>query len=156
MTISDRNSFTIRPLDARDAALVADFMRAQPQKYMRFFYALGSDETAIAKILSACERDVYSGVFWRENLIGVFMLRGWDDGYETPSFGVVIDEKYRGGAFLGITLDVAKIICRLAGARRLMAKAHPDNATRRTVLRLGFHQAGVEESTGNVIYHLEL
>ena len=151
-----KKSLSIRPLQPGDAASVADFMRSQPPEYARFFYAFGSNETMIAEILSACRADVYSGVFWQENLVGIFMLRGWDAGYEIPSFGVLIDEKYRGGAFMRLTLDAAKLICRLSGAKRLMAKIHPDNVSPRGASRLGLRQTGVEEATGNIIYHLEL
>ena len=131
-------------------------MHTQSTDYLRFFYAFGSDESDVAKTLSEVEKDVYSGVFWQENLAGVFMLRGWDAGYEIPSFGVLIDEKYRGGAFMRLTLDAAKLICRLSGAKRLMAKIHPENVSPRGARRLGLHQTAVEESTGNIIYHLEL
>lgn len=149
-------SFSIRPLEPADAAEISAFMRSQSPEYLRFFYAFGSDESAIAEMLSAVEMDVYSGIFWRGELVGVFMLRGWDAGYDVPSFGVMIDEKYSGGAFFRLTLDAAKLICRLSGAKRMMAKAHGDNATHRVARRMGFHKTGVEESTGNVIYHLEL
>ncbi len=154
--MSTSNAFSIRPLETTDAAAAAAFMRAQSPEYLRFFYAFGSDELAIAETLAKCEMDIYSGVFWQTNLVGVFMLRGWDDGYEVPSFGVLIDEKYRGGAFMRLTLDTAKLICRLSGAKRLMAKIHPDNVSPRGARRLGLHQTGFEESTGNIIYHLEL
>lgn len=148
--------FSIRPLSPADAGLVAAFMRSQSPDYLRFFYAFGADEWAIAAILSASELDIYSGLFWREDLAGVFMLRGWDEGYDVPSFGVLIDEKYRGGAFMRLALDTAKLICRLSGAKRLMAKIHPENVSPRGARRLGLIQTGIEESTGNVIYHLEL
>jgi RimJ/RimL family protein N-acetyltransferase len=151
-----KKSLLIRPLQPADAASVSDFMRSQPPEYARFFYAFGSDEAKIAEILAAYQADVYSGVFWQENLVGIFMLRGWDAGFEVPSFGVLIDEKYRGGAFMRLTLDTAKLICRLSGAKRLMAKIHPDNVSPRGASRLGLRQTGVEESTGNIIYHLEL
>ena len=151
-----KKSLLIRPLEPGDAASVSDFMRSQPPEYARFFYAFGSDETAIAEILSACRADVYSGVFWQMNLAGVFMLRGWDAGYEVPSFGVLIDEKYRGGAFMRLTLDAAKLICRLSGTKRLMAKIHPENVSARGARRLGLIQTGVEAETGNLIYHLDL
>jgi RimJ/RimL family protein N-acetyltransferase len=99
---------------------------------------------------------VYSGIFWRGELAAVFMLRGWDAGYEVPSFGVLVDVKHRGRAFMRIALDVAKLTCRLAGATRLMAKIHPDNVSPRGARRLGFVQTGVEAETGNVVYHMEL
>lgn len=149
-------SFVIRPLLPPDAAVISSFMRLQSPEYLRFFYAFGSDEIVIAEILSSGKSDVYAGVFWREEMVGFFFLRGWDAGFEIPSFGVLIGEKHRGGAFLRLTLDTAKLICRLSGAKKLMAKIHPENVSPRGARRLGLHQTGFEESTGNIIYHLEL
>lgn len=150
-----KKSLTIRALEASDAAPLADFMRLQPPEYTKFFYAFGAGEAEIATILEACRADIYSGVFWQENLVGVFMLRGWDAGFEIPSFGVLIDEKYRGKSFLNLTVDAAKLICRLSGVNQYMVKIHPDNVTLKNVHRMGFYQTGVEESTGNIIYHLD-
>lgn len=162
MQATDTNSsggyadFTLRALRVEDAPLVSGLLRAQPPDYSRFFYAFGSGEEEIARLLAARERDVYSGIFWRGELAAVFMLRGWDAGYEVPSFGVLVDVKHRGRAFMRISLDVAKLICRLSGVKRLMAKIHPDNVSPRGARRLGFVQTGVEEETGNVVYHMEL
>lgn len=148
-------SFSIRPLDTTDAAAVAALLRSQSPEYLRFFYAFGSDETAIVEMLSASRRDVYSGIFWQADLIGVFFLRGWDAGYEVPSWGALIDEKYRGKALLGLTLETLKFICRLSGVSRIMAKTHPDNRAVKNLAQFGFRQTGVEESTGNIIHHLD-
>lgn len=153
--MSLNKSFSIRPLEPTDAAAIAAFMRLQSPEYLRFFYAFGSDESVIAEMLSKCEADVYSGVFWQAELVGVFFLRGWDAGYEIPSFGVLIDEKHRGKSFLNLSVDAAKLICRLSGVNRYMVKIHPDNVALRNVRRMGFYQTGVEESTGNVIFHLD-
>lgn len=151
-----RADFTIRELRVEDAAAVSELLRAQPREYARFFYAFGSGEDEIARIFAARRRDIYSGVFWRGELAAFFMLRGWDAGYEVPSFGVLVDVRHRGRAFMRISLDVAKLICRLSGAKRLMAKIHPDNVSPRGARRLGFVQTGVEPETGNVVYHMEL
>jgi RimJ/RimL family protein N-acetyltransferase len=148
--------FTIRPLGVEDAGAVSGLLRAQPPEYARFFYAFGAGEEEIARILAARERDVYSGIFWRGELAAVFMLRGWDAGYDVPSFGVLVDVRHRGRAFMRISLDVAKLVCRLSGATRLMAKIHPDNVSPRGARRLGFVQTGVEAESGNVVYHMEL
>src|SRR5688500_7685005 len=125
--MSPAKSLAIFPLTPPDAGAIAAFLRRQPPAYLRFFYAFNVDDTAICEMLAATREDIYSGVFWQENLIGIFMLRGWDAGFEIPSFGVLIDEKYRGGALMRLTLDTAKLICRLRGAKKLMAKIHPDN-----------------------------
>ena len=150
------NEFAIRELRVEDAAAVSRLLRAQPPEYVRFFYAFGFDEEAVARVLAARAKDVYSGMFWRGELAAFFMLRGWDAGYEVPSFGVVVDVRHRGLAFMRIALDVSKLICRLAGAPRLMAKIHPDNVSPRGARRLGLVQTGVEPETGNVIYHIDL
>lgn len=150
------NDFAIRPLGVADAAAVSRLLRAQPPEYVRFFYAFGSADEEIARALGARVRDVYSGMFWRGELAAFFMLRGWDAGYEVPSFGVVVDVKHRGLAFMRIALDVSKLVCRLAGAPRLMAKIHPDNVSPRGARRLGLVQTGMEAETGNVIYHIDL
>src|SRR5687768_5386845 len=113
--------FTIRALGVEDASAVSCLLRAQPPEYARFFYAFGNGEEEIARVLAARDRDVYSGMFWRGELAAVYMLRGWDAGYEVPSFGVLVDVKHRGRAFMRIALDVAKLTCRLSGATRLMA-----------------------------------
>jgi hypothetical protein len=152
----DRTDFAIRPLGVEDARIVSGLLRAQPPEYARFFYAFGSGEDEIARLLGGRKRDVYSGMFWRDELAGFFMLRGWDAGYEVPSFGVLVDVKHRGRAFMRISLEVAKLICRLSGSPRLMAKIHPDNVSPRGARRLGLVQTGVESETGNVIYHIEL
>jgi hypothetical protein len=153
---TDPSDFVIRPLGVEDAAAVSGLLRAQPPEYVRFFYAFGFEEEAVKRVLAARGKDIYSGIFWGGELACLFMLRGWDAGYEVPSFGVLVDVKHRGRAFMRIALDVSKLICRLAGAPRLMAKIHPDNVSPRGARRLGLVQTGFEAETGNVIYHIEL
>lgn len=147
---------TVRPLRIEDAGAVSSMLKSQPKEYARFFYAFSFDETAIAKIISERKLDVYSGMFWQDKLVGFFMLRGWDAGFEVPAFGVLIDEQHRGRGLMQLSLDIAKLTCRLTHTPRLMAKIHPDNVSPRGARRLGLIQTGVEEETGNVIYHLEL
>lgn len=148
-------SLLIRQLEPPDAGILSKFMRSQSPEYLRFFYAFDADESALGELLSAAEKDVYSGVFWQSDLVGVFFLRGWDAGYEMPSFGVLIDEKRRGKAFLSLTVDAAKLICKMSGINRYMVKIHPENAPLANVQKMGFYETGVEEATGNIIFHLD-
>ncbi len=154
--LTGTTDLTIRPLCIEDAGEVSTMLRAQPTEYARFFYAFDFDEERIAAILAQKNRDVYSGMFWRGQLVGIFMLRGWDAGYEIPSFGVFVAEKFRGGTFLKVSLEVAKLTCRLSGARQLMATIHPDNVSPRGASRLGFVQAGRTTEAGNIVYHMDL
>jgi RimJ/RimL family protein N-acetyltransferase len=85
------------------------------------------------------------------------MLRGWNEGYEVPAFGILIDAQCRGYGLEMAALDTAKVICRLRKVPRLMIKMHPENISARGVARkTGFTQTGVEVESGNLIYHYEL
>jgi RimJ/RimL family protein N-acetyltransferase len=147
---------SVRPLSAGDAGVVSAMLRAQPPTYARFFYAFGFAEEEVARTLAGRVRDYYAGMFWRGELVAFFMLRGWDAGFEVPSFGVVVDTRQKGRGFMKLALDMGKLVAKLCGAPRLMAKIHPDNVSPRGARRLGLVQTGVEEESGNVIYHIEL
>lgn len=149
--------FLLRPLTPADATIAAGLVAGQPAEYLKFFHAFGADEAAIAEILGAREKDVYSGLFWEDALICIFMLRGWDAGFEIPSFGLVVSADRRGREVLTVALEAAKLISRLAGAQRIMCKVHPENvAGTRGALRLGFVATSEEPETGNLVYYLEL
>ena len=146
----------VRPLTADDASSVSSLIRRQPPEYARFFFAFPADDAVIARLIAASVRDCYAGLFWEGEMVGFYMLRGWDDGYDIPSFGIMVDHRFRGGTFMRISLDIAKMTARLAGARKLMAKVHPDNVDPIGARRLGLVEVGREAASGNVIYHAEL
>ncbi|MGI9068869.1 MAG: GNAT family N-acetyltransferase [Pyrinomonadaceae bacterium] len=149
--------FEIRPLEPEDAAGLSEMLRSQPQVYTRFFTPFGFDEESILKILARRGQDVYMGVYWLDQIVGFFMLRGWNEGYETPAFGILIDERFRGYGVEMLSLETAKVICKLRGATRIMFKMHPENISIRAVARkTGFIQTGIEARSGNVVYHLEI
>lgn len=153
--MSTNKSLLIRPLEPKDAVVISEFLKSQSPEYMDFFYAIDSNESTVKEVLKSVVKDVYLGLFWQGKLVVLFMLRGWDAGYEVPSYGLVCDEKYRGKDLFGLTLDFAKAICRLSGVNRLMVKVHPDNLALKNIRRKGFYDTGVEESTGNIIFHMD-
>lgn len=152
----ERVGFVLRPLVPEDAIHISKLLLSQPSEYTRFFYAIGFEEAAIKTVLTEVKRDLWFGIFYDDRLAAIFMLRGWDAGYDVPSFGIIVDQEQRGHGYLKISLEVARFVARKAGARRLMAKIHPENMSTRGARRLGFTQTGTEEATGNIIYHMEL
>lgn len=151
-----RADLVIRPLRAEDARAVSEMLRAQPPEYARFFYAFSFEAGDIARMLAARGRDVYMGLLWRDELAGLFMLRGWEEGYEVPALGAFVAEKYRGRGLMQLTVELTKVICRLRGASRVMYKSHPDNAPAKKAAAMGFTQGGVDPATGNLIFYLDI
>ncbi len=157
-TNSSGNStdFAVRPLRVEDAQALSSLLLAQPPEYTRFFYAFSFAADHIAKMLAERRKDVYMGLLCQDELAGFFMLRGWDEGYEVPTLGTFVAEKYRGYGFMQLTVELTKVICKLRGTSRVMYKSHPDNAPAKKAAVMGFTQAGVDPATGNLIYHLDL
>lgn len=151
------NNLSIRPLGIDDAAALSSFLQSQATGYARFFRPFSFDFNTITDVLANGRQDVLMGMYWQEQMVGFFMLRGWDEGYDVPAFGILIDESYRGYGLEMLSLETAKIICRLRGASRMMIKMHPDNISAKGVARkTGFVQSGIDAESGNLIYHFDI
>lgn len=136
---------------------VISLLRRQSADYTRFFTPFSFNAITLAEILRKQDRDVYMGLYRLGRLAGFFMLRGWDAGYEVPAFGILIDQNSRGTGLEMLSLETAKIICRLQGAPGMITKVHPDNMSAKGVTRkIGFVFKGAEPQTGNLIYQFEI
>lgn len=121
----------IRQLLARDARALGelfDELREDPAS-VHFHPHPFTDEAArrIAEH-AGIRRDSYFGAFQDDRLIGYGMLRGWDEGYEIPSFGVAVGIQSRGMGIGRRLLRHAVSIARRRRAPSVMLKVHPANA----------------------------
>ncbi len=140
-----------------DAPALSALLRSQSPDYVRFFTPFRFEQEQIARLLSERRRDVWIGFSWQGSLIGFFLLRGWDEGYDVPAYGVLIDEKFSGHGFGRLSLMMAKSIGKLRRARRLMLKVHPQNHAARILFeRASFARAGIDSETGQFLYYFEL
>lgn len=152
---------TIRELNPDDAAGLAGFLGSQPPSYREHFRPFADESgEALAAVLRGKSRDAYWGVFSSESSeewLACFMLRGWDEGYERPAFGVIVDHR-RGGCGLGrLCLSVALVHCRLNRVPSCMLKVSPNNPTAsRLYEREGFEFESVCPATGHHILAIEL
>lgn len=135
-----------------------------------FFEAIGSDETLVAffhphpftreQAEWVCARD--SGLrdlYFVANeddspdIVGYAMLRGWDEGYEVPAFGVCVRPDKQGRRLGRMLLEHAVDAAKAAGAARVMLKVHRDNASaRRLYQSAGFAFASGQETEQVVGY----
>jgi RimJ/RimL family protein N-acetyltransferase len=147
----------VRPINIGDAAHLAAMLQRQSKTYVQFFDPFSFDEATVSKLLARKDKDLYMGMYWQEQIAGFFMLRGWDEGYEVPSYGVLVDERFSGFGFGRISLGAALTICRLLKAPRLMLKVHPSNKiAKRLYESAGFVHSGFDKKNGNLIYYFDL
>jgi RimJ/RimL family protein N-acetyltransferase len=84
--------------------------------------------------------------------LAFFMLRGFDDGFERPSFGVYIAEAFANRGLAKLALQYALVWCRLNHVAAVMLKVHPENHyARRVYEQAGFRFTEVCPRTGHDI-----
>lgn len=87
----------------------------------------------------------------------MYMLRGWSEGYERPSFGVIVDHSYSGNGIGKICLLSALAECRLLNVRQVMLKVAGTNYGAAALYeKMGFSKDSVCESTGHNIMTIRL
>jgi ribosomal protein S18 acetylase RimI-like enzyme len=79
-------------------------------------------------ILAGRVRDLYFGGFEPSGMMmALSMLRGWDDGFEVPSFGIVVDHAAQGRG-IGKQMTAWTVAqARQAGAAAVRLSVYDDN-----------------------------
>lgn len=153
----DDDSLQIIRLRQADSEALVDAVLSNEQKYYAYFRPFAFDVATVRRILAAQTDDRYWGMFCKRKLAGFFMLRGLDEGYIRPSFGVFISSDHARKGLAQLALRYAVAWCRLRGLPALMLKVHPDNASaRRLYEETGFVRIGVCERTGHEMYEKPL
>jgi ribosomal-protein-alanine N-acetyltransferase len=84
----------------------------------RHFHPFPLTPRSAETIACASHRDRYYVASQVDRVVGFSMLRGWDEGYAIPSFGILIDHRFHrrgiGRQLLEYTLDEAR---KLASSR---------------------------------------
>ncbi len=127
-----------------------------PQEYQQYFTPFSFDSQTIRSILSQRVADQYWGIWVADALAAFFMLRGFDAGYEIPSFGVSVSHRFSRRRLLRLSVSFAIAWCRLNDVTTLMLKVHLNNTVaKREYERWGFRQSQTE-SPGQTVYRLQL
>lgn len=146
-----------RVLMAEHAREFSELLLSAPVEYSKYFIPFSFDLLSVSKVLSQAIKDRYYGIYIGGKIAGFFMLRGFDQGYQIPAYGVWIAPQYGGKGLAELTLKQAVAICRVNGIETLMLKVHPENViAKRLYERNGFVAVGSDENNGNMIYHKNL
>jgi ribosomal protein S18 acetylase RimI-like enzyme len=120
-----------RPLRIEDAALLGEFFAAvaDDPDAVRFFdpHPLTRQHASVICSQPAHSRNRYFALWVRGRIAGYSMLRGWDEGYEFPTFGVCVHPALRNVGVGRWLLARAIEESRSAGARKLRLTVHEAN-----------------------------
>ena len=76
-------------------------------------------------------KDLYYVIVEQGEILGYGFLRGWDEGYEVPSLGIVIRPALRGAGLGRMLMHVLHQAARRHGAARVRLRVLPKNAAAR-------------------------
>ena len=85
------------------------------------------------------------------------MLRGFDEGYTTPSYGVYISSRFNNKGLAALTLNHAISTCKFLGYKKLRLKVHKENIIAfKQYKKYGFVQTGFDDRISNIVMHKDL
>ena len=94
---SDDMGMIVRPVQPGDFEALAGFLEANNiSEVTGQFHPFPLTEETARTICRADTRDRYFVVADGAEIRGLAMLRGWDEGFDIPSLGILIDIRYRG------------------------------------------------------------
>lgn len=97
--VRERRSATIRPVRHTDRDDLARFFEENDRpEVTRQFHPFPLDAASAAAIVNPGRRDRFYLATAGEppRIAGFCMLRGWDEGYAVPSFGILVDRRFSG------------------------------------------------------------
>ena len=150
-------SLDIKLLNISQSTELYEMFLNSDKEYSKYFIPFEISKKSISTILGSKIRDLYFGLFIKDKLCGLFMLRGFDEGYEIPSYGVWISPKYQNLGLAKLTLNFVITFCKINAIKKIMLKVHPENKIAKNIYeKMGFVRVGIDNKNKNIIYHKTL
>jgi RimJ/RimL family protein N-acetyltransferase len=146
-----------RNLVVDDAAELARLLAAQKPDYLAHFHPFSFDESALRSVIGDARKDWFRAFECAGNIVGFFMLRGFDAGFSRPSYGVFIAGDFSGRGLGKRALQESIEWGRANGVKSIMLKVSSSNErAARLYVSAGFIPCGVCERTGHTMMELQL
>jgi RimJ/RimL family protein N-acetyltransferase len=150
----DPLTLEIKRLNIDHSKELSELLQSADKDYTQYFIPFAFDSETILKILSNVIKDQYYGIFTENNLVGFYMLRGFDEGYEIPSYGVWVAKDFSSKGISKLTLQHAISFCKINNIKKIILKVHPDNVIAKNIYEsFGFIYEGVDKRIGHLIYY---
>ncbi len=147
----------IKEIQSEQASTLSALILNAPKDHTKYFTPFSFEEDSIKKIINNAVNDKYFGIFINDDLAGFYMLRGFDQGYEVPSYGVWVSDKFSGLGLSKLTLQHAITFCKINNIKKIMLKVYPENIIAKSIYEaFGFKQEGFDNNNSNLIYYKSL
>ncbi len=131
-----------RAVTVTDADLLADLFSDLDPK---FFRPHAFTPEAAAAIAHRTGRDLYAMLLDDGRPVAYGMLRGWDDGFDTPMLGVAVRDDSRGRGLGRLMMGFLHAEAQARGAALVKLRVHPHNAAaRRLYESMGYAYHGAD------------
>ena len=148
---------SIRPFIEGDAATALALLRSAAPEYVRFFRPFAFDVETVKRLVGDARNDRWFVIeIAREEAaaipVGFYMLRGIDEGFEDPMYGIFVAEEFSGLGLARLSLSHAESMCRLNGWPNLLLKVDPANTRAFGLYEAsGFRFLRIDPATGNQV-----
>jgi RimJ/RimL family protein N-acetyltransferase len=140
MTEPDTN---LARLTVGEAGELSALLMQSRAEYLAHFHPFGFEEESVRGQMEGARRDQYWGIRCGGRLAGFFMLRGFDEGYERPAFGVFVAEEFARRGLARRALTEAMKWCEENAVREMMLTVYRENtAAVRIYEEAGFVETG--------------
>lgn len=157
MAIFESALIELKKLEISELPGLIDLWNKDPKNYNLHFIPFKVEYQNLKSILENTVKDLFIGIFVNKKIAGFFMLRGFDKGYDIPSYGVWISSKYSNKGLAKLTLQHSISTCLIMGIKKIMLKVHPENKIALNMYKkFGFTETGIDERIGHIIMHKDL
>ena len=119
----------IRDLTPNDeGALAIFFDENNLPSVTRDFHPFALDASAAKIICTETKHDLYFVFLEGNSILGLAMLRGWDNGFDIPSFGILVHRLHHGKGIGRALIAHALVMAQELHAPRIRLTVNADNA----------------------------
>ncbi|WP_162601676.1 GNAT family N-acetyltransferase [Occallatibacter savannae] len=115
--------------DGMHHALAEFFVDLSEGADEEFFHPHPLTREHAATIASYAGMDLYYALTVGKLVIAYGMLRGWDEGFDTPSLGIAVAKRWRGIGIGRAMITMLHVAARFNGASRIRLKVHKRNTS---------------------------
>ena len=142
LTNMTEHSTTIRQAQETDYEGLARFFEENnTAEVTRQFHPFPLSRETARQIACTNHLDRYYVAMMKREVVGLCMLRGWDEGFDIPSFGILLDYRYHGLGLGRQMTEFAIAQAKRLGCGRVRLTVYASNVRSvRLYLSLGFKE----------------